>query len=629
MEQTNECSCGYSYSRIGLSLALLLGGVALDYAIPNTFFSGYIRVAWYIMAYAIIGFPVIREAAEAIRHKDFFNEFTLMSIATLGALAIGEYPEAVAVMLFYNIGEIFQESAVNKAKRNIKALLDIRPDTATVLREGVYTTVSPESVSIGEIIQVKAGEKVPLDGTLLSPQSSFDTSALTGESKPKTIKEGETILAGMLNLSHVIEIRVEKAYADSSLAKILELVQHAASRKAKTELLITRLARIYTPVVFLLALAITLLPYFIVPDYVFADWLYRALVFLVVSCPCALVISIPLGYFGGIGAASKNGILFKGANYLDLMTKVNTIVMDKTGTLTQGVFKVQTVHSPIFETEKFVGMAAALESKSNHPIAKAITAYGENIAPSAKSEVHDVNEVAGHGLQGAIKNKTILVGNAKLMQKHNIMCPAEIDMTMETVVIAAYDNQYIGYITIADEEKEDAADAILGMKKLGIRKTVILSGDKTSITKKLAQKLGIGTAFGDLLPEEKVKHLERLKEEPANVIAFVGDGINDTPSLALSDIGIAMGGLGSSAAIEVADVIIQTDQPSKIVQAINIARETKKIVLQNITLAFTIKLFVLLLGAGGIATMWQAVFADVGVALLAILNAIRILNKKF
>jgi len=637
MAQTNECSsccgCGNdkpeqttweTYSPILISLTLLIVGIALDY-IEVSFFSGFLRLGWYIAAYLAVGHPIIEKAIEAVKHKDFFNEFTLMILATFGAFAIGEYPEAVAVILFYSIGEMFQTSAVNKARRNIKALLDIRPETATVLRNGKFEIVSPENVSIGETIQIKAGEKIPLDGKLLSARSSFDTSALTGESKPRTINEGEIVLAGMLNLDNVIEIKVEKEYANSSLAKILELVQNASSRKAKTEQLITRFARSYTPIVFALALSIATLPYFFVQDYLFADWLYRALVFLVISCPCALVISIPLGYFGGIGAASKNGILFKGANYLDLMTKIKTVVMDKTGTLTKCIFKVKTIHSPVFGEEELMSMIAALENYSNHPIAKAITAHN---GTDTNIKISEVKEIAGHGLQCVTDGKQFIVGNCKLMHKHGIPYPESIDSEIETVVIAAYDNQYIGHITIADEEKEDAATTINELKKLGIHNIVILSGDKTSIAKELAQRLGIKHTFGDLLPEEKVAHLERLKAE-GNKIAFMGDGINDAPSLALSDIGVAMGGLGSDAAIEIADVIIQTDQPSKIAQAIRIAHATRRIVIQNIIMAFAVKLAVLLLGAYGMATMWEAVFADVGVALLAILNAIRVLNTRF
>ena len=610
-----------------LSFVLLLIGLSFDYFISNSFFTGYVRLAWYIIAYIPVGFPVLKDAFELMLQKDFFNEFSLMGIATLGAFAIGEYPEGVAVMLFYAVGELFQDSAVNKAKNNIKALLDIRPDSASVLRNGTYQNVAPESVEIGETIQVKAGEKVPLDGVLLSAKSSFNTSALTGESKPKSIKQDEPVLAGMLNLDNVIEIKVEKLYSDSSLAKILDLVQNASTRKAKTELLIRKFAKIYTPIVFLLALAITVLPLLFVSDYVFKIWLYRALVFLVISCPCALVISIPLGYFGGIGAASRYGILFKGANYLEIMTKVNTVVMDKTGTLTQGVFQVQEISSPNMDKQVFINTVAALESNSTHPIAKAITEYskGSHIAYPASN----VEEISGHGLCGTIDGKRVLAGNTKLMQKRGVVYDKKIDSIVETIVVVAIDNVYSGYITIADEIKDDAKIAIEELHSQGIKKIVMLSGDKQSIADKIAGELGIDDVSGNLLPEDKVEYIEKLKADKNNVVAFVGDGINDAPSLALSDVGIAMGGMGSDAAIEIADVIIQTDQPSRIAVAIKISKATRQIVIQNIILAFSIKLLVLLLGAMGIATMWEAVFADVGVALLAILNAVRILNKKF
>lgn len=615
------------YLPAGISFVLLLAGLVLDHLLPTTFFTGYTRLIWYIIAYLPVGFPVLKESLELILEKDFFNEFSLMSIATLGAFAIGEYPEGVAVMLFYSVGELFQESAVNRAKKNIKALLDIRPDAASVLRNGKYVTVSPEDVLVGERIQVKPGERIPLDGMLHLSQSSFNTAALTGESRPKRIREGEEVLAGMINLENVIELNVTKLYSDSSLAKILDMVQNASARKAKTELLIRRFARIYTPLVFFLALALTIVPYFIVSDYVFTDWLYRALVFLVISCPCALVVSVPLGYFGGIGAASRNGILFKGANYLDLMTRVNTVVMDKTGTLTHGVFKVQHVSAVNGNKEELTGMAAAIESFSNHPIAKAITSYFRE--SKRLFAVKNVVEVPGYGLQGELDGKTLLAGNTKLLKKENIVYDPVVNSIADTIVLVAYDNQYMGYITIADEEKEDAAQAILSIKKQGIQNTVILSGDKSAITEKLAKRLGITEAYGDLLPEDKVQHLEELKADKSNCIAFVGDGINDAPSLALSDIGIAMGGMGSDAAIEVADVVIQTDQPSKIATAINIAKYTKKIVIQNIVFALSVKLVILLLGAFGFASMWAAVFADVGVALLAILNSVRVLGKRF
>lgn len=647
--------------------ALFLVGILLDFLLKPVFFTGTTRLVWYIAAYLPVALPAFKHAGSAMAKKDFFNEFTLMIVATLGAFFIGEYPEGVAVMLFYTVGELFQESAVLKARKNIKTLLDVRPDKATVLRNGITSTVPPEAVSIGETIQAKAGEKIPLDGILLSPKGSFNTSALTGESVPRTLREGETVLAGMVNLNHVVEIKVEKKYADSSLARVLEMVQEATSRKAKTELFIRSFARVYTPIVFALALAITMIPSFIVPDYVFADWLYRALVFLVISCPCALVVSIPLSYFGGIGAASRNGILFKGANYLDMIAKANTVVIDKTGTLTEGVFEVQEVKSVYKgqpeaahkgggevvyqgqetlnpeqmksldpeqvksldpEKEKMAGYVAALESKSNHPIAKVILEHSPNLVPGNYS-VEDVKEIAGHGMRGLVNGHAVLAGNSKLMKMHDVEYDREVDEIKETVVLVAIDNQYAGYLVIADQVKVDSKSAIRRLKRLGVHTTVMLSGDKSSIVQEVAGKLGIDQAYGDLLPGDKVKHIEELKKDPSNVVAFAGDGINDAPALALSDVGIAMGGMGSDAAIEVADVVIQTDQPSKIATAIQVARSTRMIVIQNIVFALGVKFLIMLLGAFGIATMWEAVFADVGVSLIAILNAVRILRKKF
>lgn len=550
-----------------------------------------------------------------------------MVLATLGAFAIGQYPEGVAVMLFYAIGELFQSAAVNKAKSNIKALLDVRPTSASVLRNNKYEETKPEEVQINETIQIKAGEKVPLDGEMLSDGSSFNTAALTGESKPKSIYKGEQVLAGMLNLNKVIELKVTKKFADSSLARILNMVQNATARKAQTELLIRKFAKIYTPIVFFLAVALVVVPYFVVNDYVFSQWLYRALIFLVISCPCALVISIPLGYFGGIGAASKNGILFKGSNYLELMTKINTVVMDKTGTLTAGVFKVQEIVTNGIDKTEFIKTLAALESKSTHPIAKAIAEYEKE--ETQTYQANGIEEISGHGLKGKVNGKEVLAGNTKLLKKFNIAYDAAIDEIVESIVVVAINNRYAGYVLIADEVKEDAQEAIKQMHENGITQIVMLSGDKNSITQKVAKHIGIDTAFGDLLPENKVQKVEELKQDKTKIIAFVGDGINDAPVLALSDVGIAMGALGSDAAIETANVVIQTDQPSKIATAIKIGKATRSIVIQNIVLAFAVKIIVLSLGAGGLATMWEAVFADVGVALLAILNAVRIQRMKF
>lgn len=600
-------------------LAILLVMLALEYGTEIDLKQPW-AVIIYSIAYLLAGYQTLAIAVRRIRRGDVFNEFFLMSIATIGAFAIGEYAEGVAVMIFYGIGEWFQDAAVNRAKRSIKALLDVRPDTVTVLRDGSTVSLNPAEVKPGETIQVRPGEKVALDGELSSEAASFNTAALTGESKPDTKRKNEVVLAGMINLNTVAEIKVTALFKDSKLSRILELVEHATARKSQTQLFISRFAKIYTPIVVFLALGIVFLPYFFVEGYVFHDWLYRALVFLVISCPCALVISIPLGYFGGIGLASRNGILFKGSNFLDVMTRIDTVVMDKTGTLTRGVFKVQQIDTKDFDKEKLVRIAAALESKSTHPVALAVVDHaGESDKDLA---VTDVEEVAGHGIKGKINGEEILAGNIKMMQKEGITYPPEVEQIVETFVLLAVDGKYAGCITIADELKEDAKKAVEDLHMLNI-KTVMLSGDKSSVVQKVATALGIDTFFGDLLPEGKVEKVEALRKEGRH-LAFVGDGVNDAPVVALADAGIAMGGLGSDATIETADIVIQNDQPSKIATAIKIGRITRNIVWQNITLAMTVKVIVLILGAGGIATLWEAVFADVGVALLAILNAVRI-----
>lgn len=579
----------------------------------------------YGVAYLLAGYNVLYMTFRKIIRFDFFNEFFLMSVATLGAFAIGSYSEGVAVMAFYSIGEWFQDSAVNRAKRSIKALLDIRPDEVTIIRNGLAVTVDPKEVKLGETIQVKAGEKVALDGEMLSEAGSFNTSALTGESKPDTKRKGETVYAGMINLNKVTEIKVTSLFTDSKLSKILEMVQDATSRKSQTQLFISRFAKVYTPIVFGLAVAVCLLPYFFTDSYDFNEWFYRALVFLVISCPCALVVSIPLGYFGGIGLASRNGILFKGSNFLDVMTKINVVVMDKTGTLTEGIFKVQEVKTSNISEDEFVKLAGAIESQSTHPIGMAIVEYAKSLG-SDTLKIEDVEEISGHGLKGKIEGKEVLAGNAKLMKKFNIPYPAEIDKIVYTIVVIAINGEYAGYITIADKIKEDAEQAIKSLHALGIQ-TVMLSGDKQAVVDEVAKKLNIDNAYGDLLPEHKVEKVQELKDQGKR-IAFVGDGVNDAPVIALADAGIAMGGLGSDATIETADIVIQNDQPFKIVKAIQAGKITRKIVWQNITLAMSVKIIVLALGAGGIATLWEAVIADVGVALLAILNAVRIQKMK-
>jgi len=605
-----------------VSFLLLITGIALDY-FDIAFFKGWIRIFWFGVAYIPVGLPVVKEAIEALKKREIFTEFFLMSIATIGAFAIGEYPEGVAVMLFYAVGELFQSAAVRRAKDNITALLDVRPIIANVLRKNSFLEVNPNDVKVDETIQIKVGEKVPLDGTLLSTKASLNTAALTGESKPQSVVKGENVLAGSINMDGVIEVKTTKLFNDSSVSRILELVQNATSKKAKTELLIRRLAKVYTPIVVYLAIAVCFVPYFFVDDYVFSDWLYRALIFLVISCPCALVISIPLGYFGGLGAASKNGILFKGATYLDQLTKVNTLVMDKTGTVTKGVFKIKKIKlfSEISEKD-LLRVLMSIESKSTHPIAKAILEYDEG--NTNLSEATNIKEIAGKGLSGTVDGKVIAVGNNKLMKEIGVRLPPETKEIVESIVFVSIDNEFAGFVTIADELKEDAQESINLLRNAGIQELVMLSGDKDTITQQVAKELKLDRAKGGLLPEDKLNEVESIKIDISKIVAFVGDGINDAPVIAASDVGIAMGGLGSDVAIETADIIIQTDQPSKIAMAINIGKSTQRIIWQNIALAFGVKIIVLILGAGGLATMWEAVFADVGVALLAILNAIRL-----
>ena len=571
------------YGRILLSAALLFSGIILKATGMGFFADDTVMFAWYLAAYLPVGLPVLKEAWESILQKDIFSEFTLMSIATLGAFYIKEYPEGVAVMLFYSLGELFQERAVSKAKRNISALIDVRPETATV----------------------------------------------TGESIPRTIRKGGEVLAGMISTDKVIRVEVTRPFEKSALSRILELVQNASERKAPAELFIRKFARVYTPIVTGLAALIVLLPFLYSLanaqfSFIFNDWMYRALVFLVISCPCALVVSIPLGYFGGIGAASRLGILFKGGNYLDAIARINTVVFDKTGTLTKGTFEVQSCHTPQgISEEKLLQVIASAEQNSTHPIAKAITGYAKqrNILLSPATEV---TEIAGRGLEARIDGQRVLAGNTRLLSEYKVEYPQELSETADTVVVCAIGSAYAGYLLLSDTLKDDACTAIEELKALNINNIQILSGDKQAIVTNFAEKLGVARAYGNLLPDGKVEHIEELKRNTANRIAFVGDGINDAPVLALSHVGIAMGGLGSDAAIETADVVIQTDQPSKVATAICAGKQTRRIVWQNISLAFGVKLLVLALGAGGLATLWEAVFADVGVALIAIVNAIRV-----
>ena len=617
------------WMRIIASALLLFAGIGLSAADAAFFRNEGLRLAWYLAAYLPMGLPVMKEAWEEIVHGDVFNEFTLMTLATIGAFYIGEYPEGVAVMLFYSLGELFQERAVGRARHSIRALLDVRPETATVIRNTQPVVVNPREVRPGEVIEVKTGERVPLDGTLLNETAAFNTSALTGESLPRTLHEGEDVLAGMIATDKAVRLSVIRPFEDSALSRILAMVQEASERKAPAELFIRKFARIYTPAVTGLAALIVLLPWVWslmhpVFGYVFADWLYRGLVFLVISCPCALVVSIPLSYFGGIGAASRLGILFKGGNYLDAITKIDTIVFDKTGTLTQGTFEVKSCRCAKDVNEaSLLHAVASAEQSSTHPVAKAIVRHARQagIAPLPTGEV---KELAGFGLETTVDGEAILVGNARLMERHGIACPTDLPDNEGTLILCAISGRYAGCLCLADTLKDDAPQAIRDLQALNIQNIQILSGDKQEIVTTFARRLGITQAYGNLLPDGKVKHIEQLKQDPARRIAFVGDGINDAPSLALSHVGIAMGRLGSDAAIETADVVLQTDQPSKIATAIRAGRQTRRIVWQNIVLALGIKLAVLILGACGLASLWAAVFADVGVAFLAILNAVRL-----
>ena len=606
-----------------VALFILIAMLVLKYAFD------FVPIAWidflvHAVAFVLAGYNVLNLAFRKIKRGDIFNEFVLMSVATLGAFYIGAYSEGVAVMVFYCIGEWFQDTAVRNAKKNIKTLLDIRPDEVTVLRNEKSLKVHPSTVQLNEVILLRSGEKVALDGELISEKASFNSSALTGESKPVSKYKNDHIFAGMINLDTVSEIKVSALFKDSALSRILQMVQDATARKSQTQLFISKFAKVYTPIVFFLALSLCLLPYFFVDVYHFDEWFYRALVFLVISCPCALVVSIPLGYFGGIGLASRNGILFKGGNYLDVMTKVNTVVMDKTGTLTKGVFQVQKVVPVNISSYELINTTAALEKHSTHPVAKAIVDFAGNKIQNLK--VTDVEEVAGMGLTGIVADKQILAGNSKWFSKNSISFPIELEKEADTIVMVAVNKSYAGYFIIADEIKEDAAETIKDLHKLNIE-TIMLSGDKESVVKKVADQLAITKFFGDLLPEDKLKKVQQLKDVK-KTIAFVGDGVNDAPVIALADVGMAMGGLGSDATIETADVVIQNDQPHKIVSAIRIGKITRNIVWQNITMAMGVKIAVLILGAGGVATLWEAVIADVGVALLAILNAVRIQRKE-
>lgn len=605
-------------ARIGIGVVLM--GIGMFAA-----FSEIAKFSFIFIAYIIVGGDVVWKAARNIVRGQIFDENFLMALATIGAFAIKEYPEAVAVMLFYQVGELFQSLAVNRSRKSIGALMDIRPDYANIKIGNDTKRVSPDDVQIGDIIMVKPGEKVPLDGKVIEGSSMMDTSTLTGESVPREVETGSEVLSGMINKNGVLTIQVTKEFGESTVSKILDLVQNASSRKAPTENFITKFARYYTPVVVIVALALAFIPPLLINGATFSDWIYRALVFLVISCPCALVVSIPLGFFGGIGAASKKGILIKGSNYLEALNDVKYVVFDKTGTLTKGVFEVTAIQPTgnVSENE-LLKYTAFAEVHSNHPIAQSIRkAYGKEINEEA---ITAYNEISGHGIQVELDGKEILAGNAKLMRKENI--PFEQPNEVGTLVHVAVNKQYAGYIVISDEIKEDSVLAIAALKELGIKKTVMLTGDAKSVGDAVGQKLGLDEVHSELLPQHKVEEIEKIdaSKSAKEKIIFVGDGINDTPVLARADVGIAMGGLGSDAAIETADIVIMTDEPSKIPAAIGVAKRTRRIVWQNIIFALGVKAIFLILGAFGIATMWEAVFSDVGVTLLAVLNAMRVLR---
>ena len=580
----------------------------------------------YLTAYLIVGGDVVLKAFRNILKGQIFDENFLMSLATIGAFIIGEYPEGVAVMLFYQIGELFQDYAINKSRKSIADLMDIRPDYANVVRNGETIKVDPDEVNIGEEIIVKPGEKIALDGKIIDGYSVIDTSALTGESLPREVSPGDDILSGCVNMSGLIRIKVSKEFGESTVSKILDLVENASSKKSESEKFITKFAKYYTPIVVIIAILLAIIPPLVLKDATFNDWIYRALVFLVISCPCALVISIPLGFFGGIGGASAHGVLVKGSNYLEALSKTEMIVFDKTGTLTKGVFKVTEIVTKNISKEKLLEIAAYAESYSTHPISISLqNAYGKNID---NSKISDVEEIPGHGVKAIVEDKVVLAGNNKLMKKMSI--EYSTDEVIGTVVHIAMDGDYKGYIVISDEIKLDSKIAIKNLKNLGIKKTIMLTGDSKVVGEKVANELGLDLVYTELLPADKVQKVEEFLKEKSKKgsLSFVGDGINDAPVLARADVGIAMGGLGSDAAIEAADIVIMDDEPSKIATTIKIAKKTLSIVKQNIFFALVVKFIVLILGAGGIATMWEAIFADVGVSVLAILNAMRAMNFK-
>jgi len=623
-EEDEEFDVKKELTKIFFIISFLVVGIIFKDNLHNTPYH-WTEYLVFVTIYLLSGWRVLKTAGMNIVKGQVFNEQFLMSVATLGAFAIHEMPEAVAVMVFYNVGEFFQDLAVHRSRRSIKSLLEIRPDHANLLDNDRVKEIAPEEVTVGDKILIKPGEKVPLDGEVIEGNSMLDTSALTGESIPRSVKEGEAVMAGMINKSGTLTVKVTKLFGESSIAKILDLVENATSKKAKTEKFITKFARYYTPAVVFGAILVAVLPPLLVEGQLFSVWIYRALIMLVVSCPCALVISIPLGYFGGIGGASRKGILVKGSNYLDALTVIKTVVFDKTGTLTKGEFKVsEIVPANGYDKAQVLKYAAYAEVNSNHPIAQSILeAYNNNVEQTL---VGDVNEIAGHGIEAEIDGKNVIAGNDKLLHKKDIKHDkCNID---GTVVHIAVDAKYAGYIVISDTIKEDAELAIKELKKLGVKKTVMLTGDNSYAAETIAKKLNIDEVYSELLPEDKVNNIEKFISESHknDKVAFVGDGINDAPVLARADVGIAMGALGSDAAVETADVVLMNDTLSSVPTSIRIAKKTRRIVWQNIIFALSVKLMFIILAAFGIATMWEAVFGDMGVALIAILNATRVLK---
>ena len=605
---------------------IIIGAALLATAVLLNLNNEWLQIALFIISYIIVGGDVVKKAVKNIFKGQVFDENFLMSIATIGAFFIGEYPEGVAVMLFYQVGELFQSYAVGKSRKSIASLMDIRPDYANVKKGDELVKVDPDEVQIGDIIVIKAGEKIPLDGKVIEGSSMIDTSALTGESVPREVEVGSDILSGCININGVITAEVTKEFGESTVSKILDLVENASSKKSNSEQFITKFARYYTPVVVIIAVFLAIIPPLVIDGATFSDWIYRALAFLVVSCPCALVISIPLSFFGGIGGASKKGILVKGSNYLEALAETEIVVFDKTGTLTKGVFNVQEIHPEGVSKEELLELTAYVESYSNHPISLSLKrAYSKEID---NGRISDVEEISGHGVIATVDGKKVMAGNIKLMKMMDI--PYFKGELIGTAVHVAVNNKYIGYILIADEVKEDSAQAIKELKAANIKQTVMLTGDNKSVGSKVAKELGVDKVYAELLPADKVEKLEELfsQKSTKGKLAFVGDGINDAPVLARADIGIAMGGLGSDAAIEAADIVIMTDEPSKIATAMKISKKTLKIAHQNIVFAIGIKIIVLILSAFGITTMWAAIFADVGVTIIAVLNAFRALNVK-